>query len=240
MARTVIVTGATGGIGEACVETLAAGGWRTIASGRNPERLAALSKRTGCEALLLNLSDAAATLAPLSSVAPDAVVHCAGILGPAGKVYELSPEDVSGVIAANIVATMNLLRAVVPPMVARGDGHIVLVGSVAGGHAGTSPALYAATKAAVSALARDLRFDLHGSGVRVTELRPGRVMTGIHAQLGTSVDLYTGYRCLEAGDIASAVSFALTAPPHVDVTSMDIMPADQILGGSHFHRSSER
>jgi NADP-dependent 3-hydroxy acid dehydrogenase YdfG len=126
-------------------------------------------------------------------------------------------------------------------MKARGLGHIVNLGSVAG----TSPVpgmpVYAMTKAAIHSLGQTLRIDLQGTGVRVSEISPGRVETGAHLALLDDREegrrrFYEGFDCLQPDDIAEAIMFVLGAPQRMDVSYMEIVPTDQSYGGSQFHR----
>jgi NADP-dependent 3-hydroxy acid dehydrogenase YdfG len=146
-------------------------------------------------------------------------------------------------LRANVAGTVNAIRAVVPGMVARDRGHVVNLGSIAATFPAPGSPAYAATKAAVHSLSQNLRLDLFGSRVRVTEICPGRVRTGIHAgyvggdAAKAEEAFYRGYECLEPEDIASAVLFALDAPPRMDVTYMEILPTLQVYGGGDFLRT---
>jgi NADP-dependent 3-hydroxy acid dehydrogenase YdfG len=136
---------------------------------------------------------------------------------------------------------LNALAATVPGMKARGRGHIVNLGSMAGGWIFPGMPAYAMTKAAIHNLSQTLRLDLHGSGVRVSCIAPGRVETGAHLALLPDRDegrrrFYDGYDSLLAEDIADAIAFVLTAPQRMDVSYMEIVPTDQSYGGSQFHR----
>ena len=141
----------------------------------------------------------------------------------------------------NIRGALNCLAATVPGMKARGLGHIVNLGSIAGTWAIPGMPVYAMTKAALHNLSQTLRLDLHGSGVRVSEIAPGRVETGAHLALLEDREegrrrFYEGYESLQADDIAEAIMFVLGAPQRMDVSFMEIVPTDQSYGGSQFHR----
>lgn len=236
MRRVAIVTGATGGIGRACVQSLCANGWTVVASGTDERRLSDLARSFDCEIAPTDLSNAQATIAALSDIEADTVVHCAGFLGSATKIHEMDAEEVSRIITTNVIGTIHLIRATVPGMIARKNGHLVLCGSAAAHAVGSSPAVYSASKAAVAALASGLRLDVHGSNIRVTELAPGRVATGVHDQLSAGVDLYSGFRCLEPADVARYVSFIVNSPAHINATHVELLPTDQVFGGSSFAR----
>jgi NADP-dependent 3-hydroxy acid dehydrogenase YdfG len=126
-------------------------------------------------------------------------------------------------------------------MKARGRGHVVNLGSMAGTWIFPGMPVYAMTKAAIHSLSHTLRLDLHGSGVRVSEIAPGRVETGAHLALMADREegrrrFYEGYESLLAEDIAEAIAFVLSAPQRMDVSFMEIVPTDQSYGGSAFHR----
>ncbi|WP_158515722.1 SDR family oxidoreductase [Pararhizobium polonicum] len=234
---TAVVSGATSGIGKAIALRLADGGYDVLALGTNAAKLRALEKDYGLRIKGVDIADADLVMQALEGVEADLLVHAAGVLGTAGKVYEITAEAAADILGVNVMGTVSLLRALVPSMVERRAGYIILLGSVAGRNPGNGPALYSASKAAVSALAAGLRNDLHGTGVRVTEIQPGRVNTGMHRQLASG-DFYHGYQCLEADDIASTVAHLVSLPPHVDVSQLEILPTDQTLGGSRFRQRS--
>jgi NADP-dependent 3-hydroxy acid dehydrogenase YdfG len=146
-------------------------------------------------------------------------------------------------LRVNLAGAVNCLAVAVPGMKARGRGHVVNLGSIAGHHAMPGMPAYGMTKAAIRNLGQTLRLDLHGSGVRVTEIAPGRVETGIHLRLMADRDaarraFYEGYASLQPEDIVAATLFALDAPQRMDVTLMEIMPTDQVYGGSAFAKRS--
>ncbi|MFD1199909.1 SDR family oxidoreductase [Brucella gallinifaecis] len=228
-----VISGATSGIGRAIALRLAEDGYDVLALGTNPVRLKELETVDGVDTRALDITDAASVSAVLGETVADVFVHAAGVLGAADKLYEMTPETAAEILNVNVIGTINLLRALVPAMVEKQGGYVILLGSVAGKIPGNGPTLYSASKAAVSALSAGLRNDLHGSGVRVTEILPGRVRTGMHQQLAKG-DFYDGYECLQPEDIATTVAHLISLPVNVDVSQMEILPTDQVLGGSLF------
>lgn len=232
--RTALVTGASSGIGEATVRALAGRGIAVTALARRRDRLDALAAETGCETICLDLRDRDRLHAALDSRETDIVVNNAGTgLGMAGLV-EAELDHIDAIAETNMAAALHVIRAVVPGMVARKRGHVVNIGSVAGLHPVRS-ALYGATKGAIHSLSQTLRLELLGSGVRVTEICPGRVRTQFFAAGYDDKDearrVTHGFALLEAADIADAVMYALDAPWWVNVATIEIVPTEQAFGG---------
>ncbi|GMB82581.1 SDR family oxidoreductase [Shinella zoogloeoides] len=237
MTETAIVTGATGGIGEAVTRRLVSEGFRVVAVGTRRAALDALCQRHGCEGIAVDISDPAAVEASLAALTADVLVHGAGILGPNLPVHKTPPETVAQLVSVNITGMFNVLRAIVPGMVARQHGTIVLLGSICGNVAGAGPGAYSATKAAMQSVAANLRFELQETPVRVGEIRLGRVRTGIHGQLDMDVDFYDGYECILPDDVASTISHMLATPPSVDLSTIEMMPTRQVIGGTRFSKT---
>ena len=239
--RTAVVTGASRGIGAAIVRELMVGGLDVYAVARSAEDLAELARETGCRPLALDISYRAAVMSALEAFEVDILVNNASASVRGGTSWETAPNDIDALIEVNIKGTLNCLAAAVPGMKARGLGHIVTLGSMAGPWTIPGMPVYGMTKAALHNLSRSLRLDLHGSGVRVSEIAPGRVETGAHLALLDDQEegrrrFYEGFESLQPGDIAEAVMFVLGAPQRMDVTYMEIVPTDQSYGGSQFHR----
>ncbi len=135
-------------------------------------------------------------------------------------------------IDTNIKGLLYVSRAVLPGMVARGRGHVINIGSIAGREVYPAGNVYCATKHAVGAITKGMRLDLNGTGVRVSTVDPGLTETEFsivrfHGDLGKANDFYKGYRPLLAEDIAEAVVFAATRSLHVDVAEMLVLPTAQ-------------
>lgn len=239
--RTALVTGGTGGIGAATVERLAAGGMQVIAASVERDRFEDLSRRTGCETAYMDVRHRQSVLEAIADREIDILVVAAGALGVTGKTYAL-PEDAGRrLVDVNILGLQNLLEAVVPGMVARNSGHVLTISSVAGLYPSTGQPVYSATKAAVHNMTVNLRMELYGTDIRVSEVRPGRVASGMHREMFGGDErkaaelFYDRFECLGCEDVAECIHWVLSVPPHVDVTEVEIMPTHHVIGGVRFH-----
>ncbi|MGH3624998.1 MAG: SDR family NAD(P)-dependent oxidoreductase [Sciscionella sp.] len=182
------MTGASSGIGAAIAVRLADAGARLILHGQDGARLAAMAERTGGVPLPADFSCPAALLAAIEQALQhpggvDVLVNNAGI-GWAGRLGEMTGDQVRRLVAVNLLAPLELTRALVPGMVAKGHGHIVFVTSIAGRSGVAGEAVYAATKAGLDAFADSLRFELAGTGVHVGVVVPGVVDTPFFTRRG--------------------------------------------------------
>jgi NADP-dependent 3-hydroxy acid dehydrogenase YdfG len=235
---TALVTGASSGIGAGVVERFAREGLKVHAVGRHKERLAELRDRTGCVVHAIDVRDTAALREAVAPLPIDVLVNSAGINRP-GSIATATEDDLDALVDVDLGSVLQLTRIVLPGMMARNLGHIVNIGSIAGLHSFPGHAAYHATKAGVHALCHQLRIDLHGSRIRVTEVSPGRTATGIFAATfgdeaearGRFVD---GFAILQVADIVDAIAFAVAAPWHVNISLMEIWPTYQVCGGLHF------
>ncbi len=172
---TALVTGASGGIGGAIADALAIRGVRVVASGRDADALAAVAARTGGPAVVADLATVAGIDDLVASSGPiDLLVANAG-LPASGRLWDYESEQIQRAIDVNLRAPILLARALVPGMVERGVGHVVLVSSLAGLTATSAASLYNATKFALRGFGHALRQDLHGTGVGVSLVMPGFV-----------------------------------------------------------------
>lgn len=237
--QSAVVTGASRGIGAEIVRCLRRRGLFVHAVARTASDLEALAAETGCTPLALDIADRAAVQAALGGLRVDILINNASAAVRSNASWETPSADTTALMDVNVHGTLNCLAAVVPGMKARGLGHIVNMGSMAGTWMFPGMPVYGMTKAALHNLSQSLRLDLHGSGVRVSEIAPGRVETGAHLALMEDREegrrrFYDGYESLMPEDIADAVSFVLAAPQRMDVTFMEIVPTDQSYGGSQF------
>lgn len=233
--KTVLVTGASSGIGAAVVERLRRENLEVHALARSAKALAELSERTGCIAHALDVTDLPSITRLTQEVAFDILVNNAGVDRP-NPFLKAEAADIDLLIDVNLRAVLHLCRLVVPGMVARDRGHVVNISSIAGAYNFGGNSSYHATKAAVSMLSRQLRIDAFGRHVRVTEICPGRVATDIFAHVhGSSRETHErfieGYELPEAKDIADAIAFAIAAPVSVNIGHMEITPTLQVPGG---------
>jgi NADP-dependent 3-hydroxy acid dehydrogenase YdfG len=233
--KTALVTGASSGIGAAVVERLRAEGLQVHALARSAKALGELAERTGCIAHAIDVTDLAGITRLAQEVPFDVLVNNAGVDRP-GSILKADAEGIDLLIDVNLRAVLHLCRLVVPGMVARDRGHVVNISSIAGAYNFNGNSTYHATKAAVSMLSRQLRIDVFGKRVRVTEICPGRVATDIFAHVhGDSKEIrekfIDGFELPQAADIANAIAFAIAAPIAVNVGHMEITPTMQVPGG---------
>jgi short-subunit dehydrogenase len=188
---TVLITGASSGIGAATARAVAAAGGRTVLTGRSGDRLAAVAAATGGVAFVADITRPAevaeAAKAAEATEPIDVLVNNAGV-GWAGPFDEMIEADIDRLIAVNLAAPIRLTRALVPGMVERGRGHVVFVASIAGATGVRHEAVYAATKAGLIYFADSLRYELGGSGVGVSVVLPGVVDTPFFDRRGRPYD----------------------------------------------------
>ena len=232
--RVALVTGASSGIGAATVRALAAAGLDTVAAARRLERCEELAREVGGRAVRLDVTDAA-SVADLADGLDrvDVVVHCAGGALGLDPVEKADVEQWRWMYDANVLGVVRVTQALLPKMRAGGNGHIVVLGSIAGFEVYPGGGGYTAVKHAVNALCRTLRLELVGEPIRVTEVAPGMVETefslvrfGGDAERASAV--YQGMTPLSAEDVADVVAFCVTRPPHVDVDHVVIRPLAQV------------
>lgn len=243
MALTILVTGATAGFGRAMARRFVRDGHRVIATGRRTERLEALSRELGDQLLPVTLDvtdlptvDALPGSLPESWREPDVLVNNAGLALGLDPAYKASLSDWDRMVATNVTGLMHVTRAILPGMVERDRGTIVNLGSTAGTYPYPGGHVYGASKAFVKQFSLNLRADLAGTGVRVTDLEPGlvggtefsNVRFGGDAAKASKV--YEGVQPLTAEDIAEAVAWVVGLPPHFNVNRLEIMPTAQAAG----------
>jgi len=239
---TALVTGAGRGIGAETVRRFSEMGMQVHAVARSKDELDTLAAETGCIPHAVDITDAQAVESALKDIPIDVLVNNAGAAGPDGPIHETDPAILRRILDVNVEAVATLLRVVLPGMRARDRGHIVNVTSSAALHPLPGQIAYSASKMALRAMTQNLRIELFGKRVRVTEIAPARVETYFHAQQfsgdrdATKNQLYDGYESLRPGDIADAIAYCVGAPEHVDVTLMEILPTYQVIGGIDFHR----
>jgi len=239
--KTILVTGATAGFGEAAVRRFVAGGWRAIGTGRRGDRLRALGDELGDNFLPLEIDmrdhEALTTLAKIS--APwsdiDLLLNNAGLAPPTDPLPETEWERISQVIDTNITGLVGLTRALLPRIIER-KGQIINVSSVAATYPYKGGAVYAGTKAFVRQFSLDLRCDLHGTGVRVTSIEPGMAETEFTiVRTGGDKDasdkLYAGVNPMTAEDLAELFWWLANLPPHLNINAIELMPVTQSWAG---------
>ena len=248
--KTILVTGATAGFGAAFARRFVADGHRVIATGRRAARLQTLAAELG-ENLLplpLDVTDAAAIAAlPENLPEPwrqiDVLVNNAGLALGLSPAWEADLAQLDTMIATNITGLVHLTRAILPQMVARDDGIILNIGSVAGEYPYPGGHVYGGTKAFVQQFSLNLRADLAGKNVRVTDIEPGLVGGSEFSQVRFGGDaaraaaLYAGTTPLTPEDIAEAAAWIVSLPRHVNINRIELMPTCQATGPFVIKRS---
>ena len=253
MTKTILITGATSGIGKAAAELLAKDGARLILTGRRTERLAALAaqlqKENSIETLTLTMDvrDREATLAALRSIpedwrAIDVLVNNAGLALGLSTADQAEWSDWQTMIETNIIGLLTVTRHILPGMKARGRGHIVNISSIAGTYHYPGAHTYGASKAFVTYFSLALRADMLGSPVRVTNIEPGMTETEFsevrfHGDQERAGAVYKGIAPLTAADIAETIRWAIAQPPHVNINRIEVMPTMQAPSGIAVHRT---
>jgi serine 3-dehydrogenase len=246
MMKTILITGATAGFGEAAARKFVAGGWRAVGTGRRGDRLKSLQDELGDAFLPLEIDmrDRAAleSLARLDSPWGDIdlLLNNAGLAPPTDPLPETDWSRIDDVIVTNVTGLVALTRALLPKLIER-KGTIINLGSVAGTYPYKGGAVYAGTKAFVNQFSLDLRCDLHGTGVRVTSIEPGMaeteftiVRTGGDKE--ASDKLYAGVQPMTADDIAETIWWIANLPSHLNINAIELMPVNQSWAGFAVHR----
>lgn len=240
--KRALVTGASAGIGAACVRALAGAGMRLAFCARRIERVEALASElsaAGAEAhaFALDVRDAAAVARAVAALpepfrAPDLLLNNAGLSRGLEPLQAGSLDDWNEMLDTNVKGLLHVSRALLPAMIARGSGHVINVGSIAGRETYPNGAVYCASKHAVDAITRGMRMDLLGTGVRVSTVDPGLVNTEFstvrfHGDRERAGAVYDGMTPLRAEDVADAVLWIASRPPRVVAAELLLFPADQ-------------
>lgn len=241
--KTVLITGATAGIGRACARAFAEKGARLVLVARREERLLELMEeliaehgakvrvgvldvrnREAVEALREDLAD--------DDFEPDVLVNNAGKARGLDRAQEASLDDWDEMVDTNVKGLLYFTRTFLPPMVERNSGHVVNIGSIAGRWVYPKGNVYCGTKFAVKAISEGINMDLAGTRVRVSSVDPGLVETEFsevrfHGDSERAETVYEGYEPLTPEDIADIVIWVVNAPEHVDIFNVVVMPTDQ-------------
>jgi NADP-dependent 3-hydroxy acid dehydrogenase YdfG len=231
--KVAVVTGASSGIGAATVRSLAAAGFMTVAAARRVERCEELAKEVGGRAAHLDVTDPE-SVTELAAAVPEVSVlvnNAGGALG-LEPIAEADEEKWRRMYDTNVLGVMRVTKALLPALERSGDGFVVVIGSIAGHEVYPGGAGYNAAKHAVSAVTRLLRLELLGKPIRVSEVAPGMVETEFSlvrfdGDQAKADKVYEGTTPLTAEDVADAIAYVVTRPPHVDIDLLSIKPTDQ-------------
>lgn len=240
----ICVTGATAGFGQAIARRFIAAGHKVIATGRRQDRLEALKAELGENLYTLQfdvrnraaIDDALATL-PAEWQQIDILVNNAGLALGVEPAHQASIEDWETMIDTNNKGLVYMTRALLPAMVERNRGHVINLGSVAGNWPYMGGNVYGATKAFVRQFSLNLRTDLHGTALRVTDIEPGLVGGTEFSNVRFKGDdsraenVYAGTTALTPEDVTEAVYWVATLPAHVNINTLEMMPVSQTTAG---------
>ena len=246
--KTILITGATAGFGEAAARKFVSGGWNAIGTGRRGDRLKKLQQELGDAFLPLEIDmrDRAA-LESLADLAGgwgeiDLLLNNAGLAPPTDPLPDTEWDRIDEVIDTNITGLVALTRALLPKLVDR-KGQIINLSSVAATYPYKGGAVYGGTKAFVRQFSLDLRCDLAGTGVRVTSIEPGMaeteftiVRTG--GDRAASEKLYAGMNPMTAEDLADLFWWLANLPPHLNINTVELMPVSQSFAGFTIEREA--
>jgi hypothetical protein len=238
-----VVTGASSGIGAATAHRLAKEGFDVVIGARRVERLREIAEPIGARALPLDVTDPASVDAFCTEVGECRVLvnNAGGALGR-DRIVDADEDQWRTMYETNVMGTLRMTRALLPALRRSGDGHVVMVGSIAGWVPYVGGAGYNAAKFGLRAMTTVLREELLGQPVRVSEIDPGMVETEFSlVRLGDQAKadaVYENMTPLTADDIADCIAFVVTRPSHVNIDSMIVMPRDQA-GPGKVHRHEQ-
>jgi NADP-dependent 3-hydroxy acid dehydrogenase YdfG len=241
--KTVLITGATSGIGAACAKQLAKNGSNLILLGRREERLIELSSKLQNEykiqilSRVLDVRDSEKVRECIANFPEewqdiDILVNNAGLASGLDKAHELNLDDVEVMIDTNLKGLIYVSRAILPGMVKRNKGHIINIGSIAGHEVYPKGSAYCATKHAVDAMTKGMRIDLVDTAIRVSTVDPGLVETEFsivrfYGDKDRADSVYKGLKPLVAQDIAEIIEFVVSRPAHVQIGEVIVFPTNQ-------------
>jgi len=238
--KTVLITGATSGIGKSTAYRLADSKMKLIICGRRGEVLDKiredLSKLTSIITLCFDVSDNNQVKKAIESLPNefkqiDILINNAGNAHGLDKIQDGNVEDWDNMIDSNVKGFLYVAKAVIPRMVQNSSGHIINIGSLAGREVYEKGNVYCATKHAVNAISKGMRIDLNKHNIKVSEINPGLVETNFSKVRfkGDAIadTVYKGYKALQAEDIAEIIEFVISRPDHVNLADVLILPQDQ-------------
>lgn len=248
--KTVLITGASSGFGEACARRFAAAGDKVVVTARRTERLdtlvGELAEQTECHAVTLDVRDRQSVAAAVNDL-PEGFAEIDVLVNNAGLALGLQPAENADLdhwdtmVDTNIKGLMYCTRAVLPGMVTRGGGHVVNIGSVAASWPYPGGNAYGGSKAFVQQFSRNLRTDLLGKNIRVSVVEPGMCETEFslvrfEGDADKAASVYAGMEPLSGADIAEIVYWTTSLPPHINVNQLEVMPVTQAWSPFAVHR----
>jgi len=241
MEKTLLITGATAGFGEAMALLFADKGCTLILTGRRQQRLDELKERLSAKTAVHTLcfdvrnraeTEAAAASLPENLQSIDVLINNAGLALGKSTLPNGDPDDWDAMIDTNVKGLLYVTRAFLPFLRRSGQGHIINVGSIAGTEVYPGGNVYCASKHAVNALSKALRQELLPEGIRVGQIRPGLADTEFSlvrykGDAAKAEQVYRGFEALTAADVADAAHYMISAPPHVCINDLEITPTAQ-------------
>jgi 3-hydroxy acid dehydrogenase / malonic semialdehyde reductase len=237
--KLALITGASAGIGTACARRFAADGADLVLWARRKDRLDTLARELGGAGVrvttaAVDVRDRAAVQAAAATlaVAPDILLNNAGLAVGMAKLHEGDPDDWDRMIDTNLKGLLNVSRAVLPAMLARGTGHVVNIGSTAGRLVYPKGNVYCATKFGVRAISEGMNLDCAGTQVRVSNVDPGYVRTEFSnvrfkGDEARAEHTYDGFHPLAAEDVADVIGYLVNLPAHMYIPDVVVLPAAQ-------------
>lgn len=250
MVKTIVISGATSGFGRSCAERFAEEGWKLVLIGRRAKRLEEmwkeLSVKTDILTITLDVQDRGKVFETFESLPVDfskidVLVNNAGLAMGLAPAFKADINDWDTMIDTNIKGLVYCTRALLPGMVKRNAGQIINIGSISGNWPYPGGNVYGATKAFVQQFSRNLRADLHGTKIRVTNLEPGIAETEFSivrfkGDEERADKVYKDVQALKAGDISDIVWWIANTPEHINVNQIEVMPTCQTWGPLKIHR----
>ncbi|MGM0560305.1 MAG: SDR family NAD(P)-dependent oxidoreductase [Pseudomonadota bacterium] len=245
------ITGATAGFGEAIARRLVAEGGKVVITGRRQDRLEALKKELGAQACALPLDvrdeasvKAAVTALPQEFSRINLLVNNAGLAQGGEDAQNADLKNWQTMVETNVTGLLQITHALLPGMTERNEGHIINIGSVAGNYPAPRGNVYAATKAFANHFSLTLRADLGGTDLRVTSIEPGMAETEFSkvrfkGDEDKARATYEGLKVLSAEDVAEAVFWSATLPPHMNINRIEVMPTAQSFNNFALYSSSQ-
>ena len=240
--KVALVTGASSGVGVECVRALCNEGIEVVALARRADRLQKLANETGCETLVMDLTNTDIIYEKLAGRQFDILINNAGLGRDHEGFFSSTASEIDEMIDLNVGAAIHVVHAVASGMIERGYGHVVQIGSITGLYPLGMPG-YSATKGAIHSFSKNLRMEFKGTRVRQTEICPGRIQTEFFdlafKTLEQKEQFLSGFTPLIPENIAEAVMYALGTPWSVNVSMIELTPTEQIPGGVSIQKAKE-